>query len=112
MPSVPNVLFILSDNVGFGDPGCYGGGELRMAPTPRIDALAAEGLRLTNFSVEAECTPTRAAVLTGRMSIRTGCHLAARWPLRPRAVGVHDAADVQGRRVRHRVLRQVAPRTG
>ncbi len=73
----PNVLFILLDNVGYGDPGCYGGGELRMAPTPRIDALAAEGLRLTNFNVEAECTPTRAAIMTGRMPIRTGCHLAA-----------------------------------
>lgn len=77
MPHRPNVLFILLDNVGFGDPGCYGGGALRMAPTPRIDALALEGLRLTNFNVEAECTPTRGAILTGRMPIRTGCHLAA-----------------------------------
>ena len=44
MPSRPNVLFILLDNVGYGDPGCYGGGELRMAPTPRIDALAGQGV--------------------------------------------------------------------
>ncbi len=73
----PNVLFVLLDNVGYGDPGCYGGGDTRMAPTPRIDRLASEGLRLTNFNVEAECTPTRAAILTGRMPIRTGCHLAA-----------------------------------
>ncbi len=45
-----------------------------MAPTPRLDRLAAEGLRLTNFNVESECTPTRAALMTGRLPIRTGCH--------------------------------------
>jgi len=43
----PNVVFILADNVGYGDLGPYGGGELRGAPTPRIDQLAREGLRLT-----------------------------------------------------------------
>jgi arylsulfatase len=69
----PNILFFLLDNIGFGDPGCYGGGITRMAPTPRIDRLATEGLRLTNFNVEAECTPTRAALMTGRLPIRTGC---------------------------------------
>jgi arylsulfatase A-like enzyme len=41
----PNVVFILADNVGYGDLGPYGGGELRGAPTPRIDELAREGLR-------------------------------------------------------------------
>ncbi|WP_413814307.1 hypothetical protein [Bosea sp. Root483D1] len=46
----PNVLFILADNMGYGDIGVYGGGELRGAPTPRIDRFAAEGLRLTQFS--------------------------------------------------------------
>jgi len=69
----PNIVIMLLDNVGYGDPGCYGGGITRMAPTPRIDRLAAEGLRLTNFNVEAECTPTRAALMTGRMPIRSGC---------------------------------------
>jgi arylsulfatase len=73
MSTRPNFLVILLDNVGFGDPGCYGGGITRRAPTPRVDQLAAEGLRLTNFNVEAECTPTRAALLTGRMPVRTGC---------------------------------------
>jgi arylsulfatase A-like enzyme len=72
-PARPNILFVLLDNVGHGDPGCYGGGITRRAPTPRIDRLAAEGLRLTNFNVEAECTPTRAGLLTGRMPVRTGC---------------------------------------
>ena len=57
--SQPNILFILADNVGYGDIGAYGGGELRGSPTPRIDQLAAEGLRLTQFLVEPGCTPSR-----------------------------------------------------
>ena len=48
----PNIVFILADNVGYGDLGPYGGGELRGAPTPRIDQLAREGLRLTQYLVE------------------------------------------------------------
>lgn len=73
----PNILFILADNVGYGDIGIYGGGELRGAPTPRIDRLAAEGLRLTQFLVEPGCTPSRAAFMTGRYSIRSGLSLVA-----------------------------------
>ncbi len=64
----PNVVFIVGDNVGWGDIGCYGGS----APTPRIDALAGEGMRFKNYNVEAQCTPTRSAILTGRLPIRTG----------------------------------------
>ena len=73
----PNILFILADNVGYGDIGAYGGGELRGAPTPRIDQLAAESLRLTQFLVEPGCTPSRAALMTGRYSIRSGLSLIA-----------------------------------
>ncbi|NKC01906.1 MAG: sulfatase-like hydrolase/transferase [Pseudomonadales bacterium] len=72
--SKPNIVFMLTDNIGYGDLGCYGGGITRGAPTPRLDEFATQGLRLTNFNVEAECTPTRSALLTGRMPIRTGCH--------------------------------------
>lgn len=71
----PNVVFILADNVGYGDLGCYGGGELRGAPTPRLDQLATEGLRLTQFLVEPACTPSRAALMTGQYSIRNGLSL-------------------------------------
>ncbi len=71
-PAKPNIVFILVDNLGYGDIGAYGGGELRGAPTPRIDQLAAQGLRLTNFNVEPECTPSRSALMTGRMPIRSG----------------------------------------
>ncbi len=70
--SKPNVLLILMDNLGYGELGAYGGGITRGAPTPRIDQLAADGLRLTNFNVEAQCTPSRAALLTGRYAIRSG----------------------------------------
>jgi len=73
----PNILFILADNVGYGDLGPYGGGELRGAPTPRIDQLAAESLRLTQFLVEPGCTPSRAALMTARYSIRSGLSLIA-----------------------------------
>jgi len=70
----PNIVFILMDNLGYGEVGVYGGGITRGAPTPRIDQLAAEGMRLTNFNVEAQCTPSRSAFLTGRFSIRSGTH--------------------------------------
>ena len=73
----PNVVFILADNVGYGDLGSYGGGELRGAPTPNIDQLASEGLRLTQFLVEPACTPSRAALMTGQYSIRSGLSLIA-----------------------------------
>jgi arylsulfatase A-like enzyme len=71
----PNILFILNDNTGYGDIGVYGGGESRGAPTPRIDRLASEGLRMTQFLVEPGCTPSRAALMTGRYSIRSGLSL-------------------------------------
>src|SRR5262249_41811333 len=71
----PNVVFILADNVGYGDLGCYGGGELRGAPTPRLDELAREGVRLTQYLVEPACTPSRAAFITRQYSIRNGLSL-------------------------------------
>jgi arylsulfatase A-like enzyme len=70
----PNIVFILMDNLGYGELGVYGGGILRGAPTTRIDKLAGEGMRLLNFNVEAQCTPTRSALMTGRFAIRSGTH--------------------------------------
>ncbi|WP_390345503.1 arylsulfatase [Variovorax boronicumulans] len=69
----PNIVLILADNLGWGELGCYGGGALRGAPTPRIDALARQGLLLQNFNVESDCVPTRSALMSGRHPIRTGC---------------------------------------
>ncbi len=70
--SRPNIVLINMDNFGYGELGVYGGGITRGAPTPRIDKLASEGMRLTNFNVEAQCTPSRAALMTGRYAKRTG----------------------------------------
>jgi arylsulfatase A-like enzyme len=72
MAERPNIVFFFWDNLGWGEVGCYGGGLLRGAPTPRIDGLASEGVRLLNFNVEAQCTPSRSALLTGRHPIRSG----------------------------------------
>jgi arylsulfatase A-like enzyme len=69
----PHIVLIVADNLGWGELGCYGGGALRGAPTPRIDRLAREGLLLHNFNVESDCVPTRSALMTGRHPIRTGC---------------------------------------
>ena len=66
----PNVVFILADDLGYGDLGCYGHPKFR---TPRIDRLASEGVRLTQFNTPAPfCAPTRAALLTGRYPFRCG----------------------------------------
>jgi Sulfatase len=62
----PNIVFVLVDNIGWGDFGCYGGDT----PTPRIDELANGGIRFTNYNVESQCAPTRSAILTGRQSVR------------------------------------------
>ena len=67
----PNIVLVLMDNFGYGEVGVYGGGVLRGAATPRIDSIAAEGIQLTNYNVEAECTPSRAALMTGRYGART-----------------------------------------
>jgi arylsulfatase A-like enzyme len=64
----PNIVFILVDNVGWGNFGVYGG----TIPTPRIDKLANEGIRFNNYNVEVQCTPTRSAIHTGRYPVRSG----------------------------------------
>ena len=65
----PNIVLVLMDNFGYGEVGVYGGGVLRGAPTPNIDSIASEGFQLTNFNVEAECTPSRSALMTGRYGL-------------------------------------------
>jgi arylsulfatase A-like enzyme len=67
-----NIVLVLADNLGWGELGCYGGGALRGAPTPRIDKLAEQGMKFLNFNVESDCVPTRSALMTGRHPIRTG----------------------------------------
>ena len=71
----PNVVLMLADNLGYGDVSSYNGGIRAGMRTPRIDRLAAEGIRFTQFLVEPGCTPSRAGLLTGRYSIRSGLSL-------------------------------------
>jgi arylsulfatase A-like enzyme len=68
----PNIVLVFMDNFGWGEPGFNGGGIIRGAPTPELDRLASEGLRLTNFNVEVQCTPSRSALMTGRYAVRSG----------------------------------------
>jgi arylsulfatase len=68
----PNIVLVFMDNFGWGEPGFNGGGIVRGAATPTLDQLATEGLRLTNFNVEVQCTPSRSAIMTGRYAIRSG----------------------------------------
>lgn len=65
----PNVILILTDDQGIGDLGCHGNPWLK---TPNLDAFYAESVRMTDFHVSPLCTPTRAAIMTGRYPIRNG----------------------------------------
>ncbi len=68
----PNIVWLLVDDMGYGDPGAFGGGAAIGAATPNMDALAREGLKLTSTYSQPTCTPTRSAILTGRLPVRTG----------------------------------------
>ena len=70
----PNIVFILADNLCYGELGAYGGGLTRGAATPRIDSLAKEGMRFLNMNMETQCTPSRSSLMTGRWAIRSGTH--------------------------------------
>jgi arylsulfatase A len=70
-PMPPNIVIILADDLGYGDLGTFGSPNIR---TPRLDAMAAEGQKWTNFYVQPVCSPSRAALLTGRLPIRSGMY--------------------------------------
>jgi arylsulfatase A len=70
----PNIIFIMADNLGYGDLGCYGSLQHR---TPKIDQLALEGIRLTSFySTSGVCTPSRASLMTGCYPRRVNLHVS------------------------------------
>jgi arylsulfatase A len=77
----PNIVFIMADDLGYGDPGCYGATKI---PTPNIDRLAGEGIRFTDaHSSSAVCTPSRYSVLTGRYCWRTRLKEWVLWGFEP-----------------------------
>jgi len=74
-PNRPNIVILLSDDMGWGQPGYQGGTRV---PTPNLDRLAREGVQLTQFYVQSVCTATRASLLTGRYPFRTGAEVRIR----------------------------------
>ena len=68
----PNIILVVSDDTGWGDLGCYGGGEGRGMPTPNLDRMAREGMQFWSFYGQPSCTPGRAAMQTGRIPNRSG----------------------------------------
>ena len=86
----PNIILIMADDLGYGDLGCYGSEWIK---TPNIDALAKNGLRFTDYhSNGAVCTPTRAALLTGRYQQRAGLEgvIYVKPPSRQEGLGIEE----------------------
>ena len=84
----PNIIFIMADDLGYTDVGCFGS---KYYETPNIDRLASQGMRLTNYHQHQNCTPTRAALMSGQYGARTGVYTVggidrfdwSKRPLRP-----------------------------
>ena len=102
----PNIVFILTDDQGYGDLSCHGNPILK---TPNLDRLHAEGVRFTDFHVSPTCSPTRSALLTGRHEFKNGVThtILERERLTPEAITLAAGAEVG--RLHDRHLRQVAP---
>ncbi len=75
----PNIIYILTDDIGWGEMGWQGGGKHRGTPTPALDKMAFEGMRFWSAYAEPSCTPSRIAINTGRHPVRTGL-LSVLWP--------------------------------
>src|SRR3954469_25347768 len=81
----PNIVFILADDLGYTDVACYGS---KYYETPNIDRLASQGMRFTNYHNCQNCTPTRAALMSGQYGARTGLYTVGGtdrfdWSMRP-----------------------------
>ncbi len=91
--ALPNIVIILADDLGYGDLGTFGSPNIR---TPRLDAMAAEGQKWTNFYVQPVCSPSRAALLTGRLPVRSGMYGTAPTGLSAAAPSVFRDNAAQG----------------
>ena len=107
LPKKPNIVFILTDDQGYGDLSCHGNPILK---TPNLDRLHAEGVRFTDFHVSPTCSPTRSALMTGRHEFKNGVThtILERERLTPEGDDARPGAEVG--RLHDRHLRQVAPR--
>lgn len=99
-PQRPNVVLIITDDVGYGDIGSYGAPDIK---TPNIDRLAKEGVKLTDFYAAPQCTPTRAALISGRYQQRARLE---------RALGTAGSALEEGLPVTGRSLPQLLKHNG
>lgn len=96
----PNMVFILADDIGWGEMGWQGGGKHRGTPTPGLDRMAFGGMRFWSSYSEPSCTPSRIAIMTGRHPVRTGL-LSVLWPgqaegLSPEEVTVAEVLSEAG----------------
>jgi arylsulfatase len=96
----PNIIYILTDDIGWGELGWQGGGKHRGTPTPSLDKMAFEGMRFWSAYAEPSCTPTRIAIMTGRHPVRTGL-LTVLWPgsdegLSPDEVTIAEILSAEG----------------
>jgi arylsulfatase len=96
----PNIIYILTDDIGWGELGWQGGGKHRGTPSEELDKLAFEGMRFWSAYAEPSCTPTRVAINTGRYPVRTGL-LSVLWPgmedgLSPEEVTIAEVLGQQG----------------
>lgn len=92
--SKPNIVYILADDLGIGDVGCYG---QKLLKTPRIDQLAAEGMRFTqHYSGSASCAPTRSCLMTGQHTGHTRIRKNGDGPLLPEDVTVAEILQDKG----------------
>src|ERR1043166_5206745 len=95
-PKRPNILFILADDLGYGDLGCYGQKQIR---TPNIDRLAAEGVRFTQcYAGSTVCAPSRCCLMTGRHTGHGQIRGNALVPLRAEDVTVAEVLKAVGYR--------------
>lgn len=83
----PNIIYILIDDMGFGEYGIPALSKVRGVPTPSIDRIADEGVTFTRMYAENVCTLTRVAFMTGRHALRTGMHITKVMP--PEGVGLN-----------------------
>lgn len=90
----PNILIMIVDDMGWGDPGVYGGGLMAGAPTPNIDRMAHGGLMLTSAYAQPTCSPTRATMMTGRLPIRHGIYRPPMYSEKGGLVGEVTAAQI------------------